>query len=97
MATDHPFRPGADLLVFPNPASDEGIWLVAPGAGRAPVELSLRDMAGREVLRRSIVLGDDRACHLDLRGTAPGQYVIILSAGAERWQQFLVVHSSAGQ
>ncbi len=81
-ATHHP-TVAAHLQVFPNPASDH-VWMIVEGQSCRPRTYSIRNELGQE-LRSALVHGQGQApMRLDLPGTAPGLYLLIMDGECGR-------------
>ncbi|MDX2286710.1 MAG: FG-GAP-like repeat-containing protein [Bacteroidia bacterium] len=80
------------VSVYPNPATDQ-LSLSLSGVRSGQASVRLLDPAGRECYRQLLDLGNggSTVVPVPLDGLAPGLYVILVSAGGERYLRRVVV------
>lgn len=79
------------ISLFPNPAAGQ-VTIGLPAAMlEKPLEVSLRDLAGREVLRRQYPAGPDRFLSLPLEGLPAGYYSLTVLAAGQTFTERLAI------
>jgi hypothetical protein len=83
---------GADVQLFPNPTTDRVKLRIQAGRALGDVDVKVRSVTGAVVqeLRYSAV-GQNLSEEVELRGAAPGVYVVEVRSGGERVVRRLVV------
>ena len=81
---------GVPFRLEPNPASGE-VRIVTEGEGFEGGTLTVRDAAGREVLRKELARGT-RKCVLDVSGLPSGTYFVTLTTAKGTGTQKLIIN-----
>jgi hypothetical protein len=85
-----PASTGAPIQVFPCPASQEALVVLASAAPKGST-LAVFDALGRTILAQAIPAGSIRV-PIDVSGLENGTYVVHAAAGGSAFATRLVVH-----
>ncbi len=84
----------SELVLWPNPNNGDQLWLSIPvfPSEAKEVAVDIYDLSGKRIMAREGATQDDHLyTTLNLDGIAAGTYVVVVTAGEERYTKRLVV------